>query len=63
MSPQGPHNVPRRYRPAVVTVDAGSTGSLSPRFLTLVVHAYREWEPPAAADPVWYPVADLPAAS
>jgi hypothetical protein len=64
MSPQGFRAVPRRQVPTVVTVDAGSTGALSPRFLTLVVRAYREWEQPRAEDdPARYSIEDLPRAS
>ncbi len=61
MSPQGFRAVPRRQVPTVLTVDTGSAGALSPRFLTLVVRAYREWEQPRAEDPARYSIEDLPA--
>jgi hypothetical protein len=63
MSPQGFRAVPRRPVPTVVTIDAGAPGAMSPRFLTLVVRAYREWEQPRADDSARYSIEDLPRAS
>lgn len=40
MSQQELRAVPPRRDPAVLTVDAGSTGALSTRFLTLVVRTH-----------------------
>ncbi len=60
MPHHGLHAVPPPRAPAVLTVDAGSTGALSGRFLTLMVR------PRPAAAPTRAPeseVDDLPAAS
>lgn len=55
----GSDAVPRRRVPAVLTLDAGSTGARSPRFLTLVVDAYREWEQCGTDEPARYTVSRL----
>jgi len=60
MSPRGRHAVPARREPAVLTVDAGSTGALSTRFLTLVVRPQPADAPTTATVSE---VDDLPAAS
>lgn len=39
----GPLAVPREFSRTVLIVDAGNSGTLSPRFHNLVVNAYREW--------------------
>ncbi|MCT2587978.1 hypothetical protein [Actinophytocola gossypii] len=52
---RGFHAVPRRPVPAVVTVEAESGGGTRrPRFLNLVVRAYREWDTGRPAEPVRY---------
>jgi hypothetical protein len=60
MSPRELRAVPPRREPVVLTVDAGSTGALSGRFLTLVVRPHPAGTP--AATPA-SEVDDLPAAS
>ncbi|HEY0450909.1 hypothetical protein [Actinophytocola sp.] len=62
MSPQGFHAVPRRYAPSILTVDGHLPGRRTPRFLTLVIRAYREWEQGRTEEPVRYPV-DYPPAT
>jgi len=61
MSTQGPHAVPRRLSPAILTLDSGSTGGRSPRFLTLLVRAFREWDRSRADEPARYTLATEPA--
>jgi hypothetical protein len=61
MTPEELPDVPRPRVPVVLTVDAGSTGARSPRFLTLVVSARRE-ERCRTGEPAHHTV-DLPAAS
>jgi hypothetical protein len=56
---RGFHAVPRRPVPAVVTMRTDSEpgrGSRRPRFLNLVVRAYREWDPGGPVEPVRYVV-------
>ena len=48
--------------PTVLTVDTGTHGALTPRFLTLVVRACRKREPRHVEEPRFSTV-DLPAAS
>lgn len=59
MSPLGFRAVPRRHSPAILTLDSGTTGGQSPRFLTLLVQCYREWEHPRTDEPTRYSV-ELP---
>lgn len=56
MSPQGFHAVPRRYSPTLLTVDATVPGRRRPRFLTLIVRAYREWGQSRTDEPRRYTV-------
>lgn len=62
MSPQGLRAVPPRREPTVLTVDTGSTGALTPRFLTLVVRGHGGQEQ-RTEEPAGDEVGDLPAAS
>ena len=60
MPPREPRAVPPRRDPVVLTVDAGSTGALSGRFLTLVVRPHPAGGPAGA---LVSEVDELPAAS
>ncbi|MGH3757829.1 hypothetical protein [Actinophytocola sp.] len=64
MSHRAHHAITRQRVRTLLTVDTGSTGALSPRFLTLVVRPCHQQARPAqqgAEAPARYP--DLPAAN
>lgn len=50
----GFHEVPRRPRPAVVTIDSRTRERRTPRFLNLVVRGWREWEDGPAEESLRY---------
>lgn len=54
----GPHAVPRRPTPAVVTIESYRAADRErAEFHNLVVRAYREWDEGPADEPVRYRVA------